>query len=330
MKRASPSTSVLVLAVPVLLACGAESPDLPSAPTMRAAPSAQLEDGDATSFSEWTAPVNLGPVINSSVTEIEVAISKDERSLYFSSNRPGGFGGFDIWVSQRQTVNDPWGPPQNLGPTVNTSSNEQAPFVTPDGRRLYLFSNRPGGFGGNDLYVAQRQHKHDDFAWGTPENLGSGVNSAANENSAAELEDGETGITTLYFNSSRLGGVGLTDVYASILQADGTFGPGELVAEVSSPARDAGLAIRRDGLEIVLASDRPGSLGLFDLWVSTRASTSDAWSTPVNPGTVVNTAADESRFGLSADGTALYIISDRAGGSGNLDIWLSTRNKVDE
>ena len=320
MKRALP------FALPLVLACGTESGHLPSAPALS---TLRLED-NAARFSAWTTPVNLGPVVNSTVTEIEVSISKDGRTLYVSSNRPGGFGGFDIWVSQRQTTRDPWGELQNLGATVNTSANEQAPFLSFDGRRLYFFSNRPGGFGGNDVYVARRHHKNDDFEWGVPENLGGAVNSTANENSAVELEDGETGMTTLYFNSSRPGGVGLTDIYASTLQPDGTFGSAERVAELSSTSRDAGLAIRRDGLEIVVASDRPGSLGLFDLWVSSRPTTSHPWSTPTNLGPVVNSAADESRSALSADGTALYIISDRAGGSGNLDIWMSARDKVDD
>jgi len=278
--------------------------------------------GDDLQFSEWSAPVNLGPVVNSPLTDIEVAISKDGRSLYLASNRPGGFGGFDIWVSQRASVDDAWGTPQNLGPIVNTSENEQSPFLAIDGHRMYFLSNRPGGLGGNDLYVSQRHHKRDDFGWQPPENLGGGVNTSSNENLPVRFED------ILYFNSNRPGGVGATDIYASSLQPDGTFGPVVLVPELSSPLRDAGMAIRRDGLEMILASDRAGSIGGFDLWSSTRPSTSDPWSTPVHLGVVVNTASGESRLALSFDGTTLYIISDRPGGVGNLDLWVSTRSKL--
>jgi Tol biopolymer transport system component len=282
-------------------------------------------------FSDWSAPTNLGPIVNSPFTDIEVSISKDGRSLYLASNRPGGYGGFDIWVCQRAGVDDPWGPPQNVGPTVNTAFNEQAPAVTIDGHRIYFFSNRPGGFGGNDLYVSRRRDKRDDFAWQPPENLGSKINSAFNENLSAPFEN------TLYFNSNRPGGIGGTDIYVSTLQANETFSEAMLVPELSSPLQDAGMAIRRDGLEMIFASnragsippDQPGAIG-FDLWVATRTRTSDPWSPPTNLGPVVNTAAGESRVALSFDGTALYMISDRPGGSGNVDVWVTTRTKFRE
>src|SRR5438093_8275760 len=75
----------------------------------------------APKFSNWAAPVNLGPVVNSAYADNGPAISKDRLSLYFTSTRPGGFGDQDIWVSQRASLNDPWGPPTNLGPMINTS-----------------------------------------------------------------------------------------------------------------------------------------------------------------------------------------------------------------
>jgi hypothetical protein len=106
-------------------------------------------------------------------------ISKKGLSLYFTSatcgsdpSPPGcrpGFGGWDIFVCQRATVNDPWGPAQNLGPAINTPYNEGAPSLSVDGHRMYFASNRPGGFGGNDLYVSRRHDKRDDFGWQPPE-----------------------------------------------------------------------------------------------------------------------------------------------------------------
>jgi len=328
MRSAPIGRLVSLAAIALLLACGTESGQLPSAP---APPAWQLAADDPQQFTDWSAPVNLGPVVNSASTDLEVSISKDGLSLYLASNRPGGFGGFDIYVSQRAGVDDPWGPPQNLGPTINTSANDQAPSLTIDGHRMYFFSSRPGGLGGNDLYVSRRRDKRDDFGWRPPENLGSGVNGAANEGQPISFEDDETGTITLYFNSNRPGVAGGTDVYASTLQPDETFGPAVLVDELNSANRDLPVAIRRDGLEMFLASDRPGSIGgtgTFDLWVTTRASTSDPWSTPVNLGPVVNSAGGDSRGALSFDGTTLYVISDRPGGSGNLDIWVSTRSKL--
>ena len=289
-----------------------------------------LADDDVLQFSDWSAPVNLGPVVNTGFTEVCPSISKAGLSLYFFSNRPGGFGGNDIWVSQRASVDDPWGPPQNLGPTVNTEFDDNAPMLSLDGHRLYFSSNRPGGFGGTDLYVSRRHNKRDDFAWQPPVNLGSGVNSFANElTGGPPFEDDETGTITLYFASNRPGGIGSEDIYASTLQPDETFGPAVLVEELSSPSLDRLPGIRRDGLEMFVTSNRPGGSGLLELWVSTRASTSDPWSMPVNLGPGINTASTQCGR-LSFRGTALYFTSTRPGGFGSFDLYVSTRTKLKE
>jgi hypothetical protein len=283
---------------------------------------------DAPQFSDWSAPVNLGPVVNwPDKSDQQPAISKDGLSLYFASGRPGGFGDFDIYVSQRTSVNDRWGAPQNLGPTINTSSREFGPALSTDGHSLYFASNRLGGFGNLDLYVSRRHNKRDDFAWQAPENLGSGVNTSAAENGPNYFEDETSGTITLYFQSDRPG-LGGNDIYAATLQADGTFGTALLVPELSSLFDDAGPAIRRDGLEIFLGSNRPGSLaGSSDLWVSTRASTLDPWSPPVHLG-VVNSAATENRPALSFKGTELYFTSTRLGGPDPQDLYVATRTKL--
>ncbi len=279
----------------------------------------------AQQFSEWSAPVNLGPTVNSASNDAGSFISKDGLSLYFNSNRPGGFGGLDIYVSQRASVDDPWGSPQNLGPIINSSSDDQTPTVSLDGHRLYFASSRPGGFGALDIYVARRRDKGNDFGWEAPVNLGAGVNTSLPELGPAPFEDDETGTITLYFSRDA---IGARDIWASTLGADESFGRAVLVAELSSPFDDARPAIRRDGLEIFFDSNRPGSVGLLDIWVSTRASTSDPWSEPVNLGPVVNSAALDARPALSFDGTSLYFHSGRTGGFGGNDIYVSTREKL--
>src|SRR3989442_8868594 len=100
---------------------------------------AQAPSAQAQMFSDWSAPVNLGPVINSASSDQGPAISKDGLSLYFTSNRPGGLGGpFDMYVSQRASVDDPWGAPMNLGPTVNTAFDEGNPALSRDGHLLFF------------------------------------------------------------------------------------------------------------------------------------------------------------------------------------------------
>jgi hypothetical protein len=319
---------------------------------------------DGPRFSAWTEPVNLGPIVNSSATEAGTFITKDGLTLYFSSSRPGGFGGLDIWVSQRASVDDAWETPQNLGPDINTSGSDTTPTVSVDGHRLYFASDRPGGFGGLDLYVSRRHDKRDDFGWEPPVNLGSGVNTSAVERGPALLyvprhrgerddfggqppvkmgngvntshmeggparfEDDVMGVLTLYFSSTRPGGMGLEDIYASTLQPDETYGPAVIVPELSSAFSDSVPAIRRDGLEMFLCSTRTGQLGGSDIWVSTRPSTSDPWSSPVNLGEVVNSTVLDFRPAISFDGTALYFHSARSGGFGEYDVYVTTRTRI--
>lgn len=280
-------------------------------------------------YTDWSAPVNLGPPVNSGITDFQASISTDGLSLYFTRGESvGGLGGFDIWVSQRASADAPWGEPQNLGPAINTSANEQKPVLSLDGHQLFFFSDRAGGFGANDLYVSRQHNKRDDFDWQPSVNLGSGVNSSANERAPAHFEDDATGAITLYFASDRPGGRGGDDIYVSTLQPDETFGPAVLVEELSTISRDIGLAIRRDGLESFLASDRQGTFGGLDLWVSTRASTSDPWSSPVNLGETVNSTGFDAGPALSFDGTVLYFQSNRVGTLGPADLWVTRRGKL--
>src|SRR5438445_7377277 len=133
-------------------------------------------------LSMWSDPVNLGPVVNTSANENHPALSPDGLSLYITSTRTGGVGSGigteEIWVSRRASLTDPWGPPQNLGPTINYPDFATgSPNFSPDGHRLFFHSIRPGGYGNADLYVSWRDDIHDDFGWQTPANLGPGVNS---------------------------------------------------------------------------------------------------------------------------------------------------------
>jgi hypothetical protein len=293
--------------------------------------SAVLTVDDPPQYSDWSAPVNLGPVVNSVLSDQHQTISKDGLSLYFGSGRPGGFGDFDIYVSQRASVDEPWGLPQNLGSNVNSPYREFYPSLSPDGHSLYFSSTNPTtGFGGQDIYVSRRHNKRDDFGWQPAVNLGSAINTAASENFPFLFEDDETGSITLYFGSDRPGGMGGNDIYASTLQSDETFGTPVPVAELNSPFTDLAPAIRRDGLEMFLSSDRPGTLGSRDLWVSTRPSTADPWSTPVNLGPFVNSVADDNAPALSFKGTELYFFSLRPGSIGFSDLWVSTRTKIKE
>jgi hypothetical protein len=280
-------------------------------------------------FSEWSEPINLGPVVNSPFDDNHAAISANGLSLYITSNRPGGVGAQDIWVSQRASINDDWGPPQNLGPVINTEYNDASPDLTPDGHWMYFHSPRPGGCGNADIYVSYRANTNDDFAWEPPVNLGCVINTEFFENAPTFFQDEETGTTSLYLSTlDRPDGLGSYDIYVSTLLDDGTFGPALLVPELSSPYWETRTAIRRDGLEIFFGSQRPGGFGAIDLWVSTRKTTRDAWSTPVNLGATLNTEDDDGAPALSCDGTTMYFYSARPDGFGGLDLYVTTRTEL--
>jgi hypothetical protein len=191
---------------------------------------------------------------------------------------------------------------------------------------LFFQSKRPGGFGLIDLWVSYRRHTHDDFDWEPAVNLGAAVNSTADDNGPTYFENDE-GAAQLYFGSSRLGGLGGADIYLSEQMADGSFGPAVLITALSSSVTENRPSIRRDGLEIFFQSNRVGSIGLGDLWVATRESTFDLWSTPVNLASI-NTAFIEQNAYLSSDGKTLFFSSDRLGGSGGLDLYMTTREKL--
>jgi len=283
----------------------------------------------AQNYSDWSQPVNLGPIVNSAFSDQGPAISKNGLSMYFHSNRPGGLGGFDMYTSQRTSVDDAWGSPVNLGPTVNTTFDEGNPAFSRDGHFLFFQSHRPGGLGGIDLWVSRREHTHDDFDWQPAVNLGPGVNSNSDDNAPSYFENDELNLVQLYFVSSRPGGFGGQDIYLSNQMPDGSFGPASVVPELSGPSTDSRPSIRHDGLEIFFQSNRAGSFGTaLDLWTATRESTLDAWSAPVNLGGTINTATIENNANLSSDRLTLFFSSDRPGGFGGLDLYVTTRTRL--
>jgi len=281
--------------------------------------------GASPKFSGWSTPTNLGPVVNSPFEDGGPAISKDGLSLFFGSGRPGGSGAIDLYVAQRASVDDLWGSPMNLGPTVNTGFDEVVPALSRDGHWLFFNSNRPGGFGLIDIFASYREHVHDDFDWQTPANLGSGVNSAFVDAGAGYFENDDLGLPLLFFTSNRPGGPGGFDIYVSAQLPDGSWGAAGVVTELSSPANDQRPSLRFDGLEVFLNSNRAGGFGLFDIWVSTRDSTSDPWTPPLNLGPTVNSAFGDLQAYIAADRETLYFASSRPGGLGALDLYVTTR-----
>jgi OmpA-OmpF porin, OOP family len=214
-----------------------------------------------------------------------------------------------------------FGVPKNLGPVINTSSFDGGPSLSADGLTLYLASARPGGVGGDDLWVSVRRTQSD--PWQPPVNLGSTVNSTAGDASPSISSNG----LELYFDSGRPGGQGSGDIWvttrASTTDAWGT--PRNLGPIVNSGSADSVPKLSADGLSLFFASNRPGGLGMRDVWISTRPSRPEPWHAPVNLGPAVNTPENEWCPGISPDGLTLIVNSTRPGGLGGEDLWMTTR-----
>ncbi len=148
-------------------------------------------------------PVNLGSPISTERGDGCPRFTADCLSMYIESDRGGPW---DVWLATRETIDDSWGEPVNLGPTIN-SEHGFAPNISPDGLTLYFSSWRPGGLGQADLYVTTRANLDD--PWETPVNLGSNVNSPGLEDGNQISSDG----LTLYFTSERSGGYGQLDIW---------------------------------------------------------------------------------------------------------------------
>ena len=271
-------------------------------------------------------PANLGPTINSSAMDFDSSISPDGLSLYFGSERPGGSGGKDLWVTTRATVTDPWGQPVNLGPTVNSSAWESCPSISADGLSMYFESNRSGGIGDQDIWVTSRPTPDGD--WGPPVNLGPTVNSSVWDSCPNISADG----LSLYFDSYRPGGSGSCDLWVTTRAtvSDPWGQPVNLGPMVNSSAWEYQPGISTDGLILFFFSNQSGGSGDDDLWITKRASTSDPWTEAANLGPMVNSSARDICPYISADGSTLYFSSSRSGGVGNMDLWqLSISPVVD-
>ncbi|MBN2271580.1 MAG: serine/threonine-protein kinase [Sedimentisphaerales bacterium] len=272
----------------------------------------------ANTFSFGT-PKELGPVVNSRFVDCGPCISYDGLSLFFYSNRPGGFGRSDIWVTERATTQDHWSTPVNLGPTINSKSYDAAPTITADGLMLFFESARSGGCGGSDLWVITRQTT--DGAWSEPANIGPNVNGPDLDGAPSISADG----LSLFFLSDRPGGAGNWDLWWTSRQAVGDpwDTPVNLGAIVNSPYLDQTPSISPDGLMLFFSSKRPGGLGYMgDIWMARRETVSDTFGKPVFLSPPLNSAACEVCPNISADGATIYFATyARPSGAGNWDLW---------
>lgn len=239
------------------------------------------------------------------------SLSSDGRSLFFAVLVPGWAE--QVAVATRDSPGAPFGDGQPLPPPVNTDT-EGTPNLAADGLSLYFFSERAGGAGGRDLYVATRTSTSTEFD--TVREL-VGLNTPDREHlprvSADEL--------TLYFVSNRSG---QTEIWrASRASRAADFADPELVPELNSDAEDGAVTLSPDGLEAILSSNRAGTLGGRDLYRATRSSTSEPFAAP-EPLPELNSGVNDYDPTLSFDGTELFFVSNRNGS--NTEVYRSQRS----
>lgn len=158
------------------------------------------------SGNNWSDPKPLLGEVNTNHWEGSASLSADGKTLYFTSDKPAGFGGRDIYKAT--LINDSiWGNIENLGPTINTPYNDDAPFIHPDGRTLVFSSEGHNSIGGYDIFHTQLQLNG---TWLPPTNIGFPINSPDRDTYYVLSADGKTG----YFSSGRPGGYGLQDIYS--------------------------------------------------------------------------------------------------------------------
>ncbi|MHC4143637.1 MAG: LamG-like jellyroll fold domain-containing protein [Planctomycetota bacterium] len=205
-------------------------------------------------------------------------VSADELELYFTSNRAGGLGNRDLWVSTRQSVDDPWGPPTNLQ-TVNSSYQDGFPCISRDGLTLYFSDwfygpDRPGGLGGHDLWFSTRASRND--PWGEPVNMGAPFNSSSMDVSPTLSHDG----LIFTFASTRPRVSGNYDLWMctrpSVQEAWGP--PVNMGQPLNSGSHDYCANLSPDGLALFFESRRSGN---YRTWMTMRRTVNDPWERPL-------------------------------------------------
>jgi hypothetical protein len=257
--------------------------------------------------------MNFAPA-NSAYRESAPFLSADNQELYFESTRPGGSGGTDIWLLSNPQI--------ELLPIsvtdLNTANNDTGVAQSEDSLTLIFMSDRPGGVGGEDIYMCVRSAM--DAPWHSFSPIG-GISGIYSDREPCIRWDG----LEMFFVSDRSGGPGGADIWRSSRASVSTpWDTPTLLATASTSYLEAGPALSPNGLELYFSSNRSGGLGGEDIYKVSRPNLSSLFGAPVSVPSL-NSSSNDSAPALSRNGLVIFFASNRPGGVGDMDIWYATR-----
>jgi outer membrane protein OmpA-like peptidoglycan-associated protein len=217
-----------------------------------------IKEGD-----EWGTPRNLRFLTDGNWKQGTTAIQPDGQYVYFAlqtEGRDDGYGNFDLYYAKLEGTR--WSQPTNLGATVNSSYWDHNPTISSDGRTLIFASNRPNGFGGIDLWMTK---KDDVGNWSRPYNLGTTINTSADEMAPFLALDNRT----LYFSSNGKPTVGGFDIFVSQYSSGGWSHRRNVRKPYNSPKYEYFITVPAANDTVYIASNREGSIrGSLDIWLA--------------------------------------------------------------
>jgi outer membrane protein OmpA-like peptidoglycan-associated protein len=265
---------------------------------------------------------NLGDSINSKYPEYSPVVSIDEKTIIYTSRRPGSTGGLkdtdgkyyeDIYTASYDAVANNYFNVRNMGNKINTAGHEASVSLSSDGKQLFLYRDDKGD---GNIYTS----KFVDGEWSKPEKMPEPINTKAKETHACLSPDGNT----LYFTSDRKGGLGGMDIYSSEKKANGSWSlPVNLGKSVNSIFDEDAPFMHSDGVTLYYSSQGHESMGGFDIFTSTLAE-NGLWSSSDNIGSPINTTDDDLFYFPSADQKHAYYSSATLSGMGDQDIYKIT------
>lgn len=260
----------------------------------------------------WSEPENLGPLVNTRYEESEPCLSNDGLTLLFHSNRPGGQGGLDLWMTVRKTVNSDWQQAKSLGPTINTPIDEMSPYLSDDGLTLYFSSDLQGA----SQYIWSSTRKSVEAAWSIPTRLSDRINSRHSDIEPAISADGRT----MLFTSMRQPRAGVYDLWMSRRETSNLTwsDPVHLASEINCDAWQGSPSLSGEVWGSVLVYHTESNIRF-----SVRPDPNAAFETSQELDPTGNLYDSYAPF-LSQDGKELYFRkSERQ--TGSKDLWVSRR-----